>query len=318
MTISRRNFIQRSLLSLGAFSTYQAFSTPLFAGLETPFHFDISLAQWSLHKAMFAKEMTTLDFPAMAMNKFGIHIVEYVSQFFPDKALDTSFLNDLKQRCKDNGVQSHLIMIDNEGSLGATDMKERQKAITNHFKWIDAAHDLNCTSIRVNLHGTGTIEEWKKASIESLIKLSEYGSKAKINVIVENHGGHSSNARAVAEIIRDTKMKNCGTLPDFGNFCLRREKGDLYESPCVEFYDQYKGVKELLPYAKGVSAKSFNFDEQGNEPKIDYRKMLQLMKESGFKGIVGIEYEGETIPEDVGILKTKALLEKIRNEIRNE
>jgi sugar phosphate isomerase/epimerase len=110
--------------------------------------------------------------------------------------------------------------------------------------------------------------------------------------------------------MKEVGEKNVGTLPDFNNFCLTRQG-----NKCVEEYDKYKGTFEMLPYAKAVSAKSLDFDAQGNCIETDYVKMLKIVKDSGFKGYVGIEYEGDKVGEYEGIKKTKALLERVRAEI---
>lgn len=313
---NRRDFIKQLCIATGGLSLASVLpSFPMFAEEMGKFNFNISLAQWSLHKALFSKKISALDFPVVAKKEYGIEAVEYVNQFFKDKAKDQEFLKQLKQRCEDNGVKSLLIMIDGEGDLADSDPVKRNQAIENHYKWIEAAKFLNCHSIRVNLHGSNQEEEWKRASVEALKKLSEFGSSHQINVIVENHGGFSSNGKLVAEVIKRVENKNCGTLPDFGNFCVRRENGDLWESPCVDWYDRYRGVKEMLPFAKGVSAKSLDFDEQGNETTTDFRKMLNIVKKSGFKGYIGIEYEGNRMSEEEGIRATKKLLEKVREEL---
>ncbi|WP_370568869.1 sugar phosphate isomerase/epimerase family protein [Sporocytophaga myxococcoides] len=313
MTKDRRTFIKEAGVLAGGITLLSSFPSALFAADK--FDFKISLAQWSLHKAMFSGKLTTLDFASVAKKEFGLDAVEYVNQFFADKAKDQEYLKSLKQRAKDNGVKSLLIMVDNEGSLSSKVDTERKTAVENHYKWIEAAKFLGCHSIRVNLHGAGSDEEWKAASIDGLGTLAEFGAKYKMNVIVENHGQHSSNGALLAEVIKQINNPFCGTLPDFGNFCMRREKGDLWESPCVDWYDRYKGVKEMLPYAKGVSAKAFNFDSKGNEPDIDYKKMLELIKSSGYKGYIGIEYEGEKLDEYTGIKTTKKLLERVRAEL---
>ena len=270
--------------------------------------FDISLAEWSLHKALFAKKITNLDFPGIARKEFDISIVEYVNQFFKDKAQDKTYLNDLLTRCKDNGVSNHLIMIDGEGNLAATDAAERQKAVDNHQRWVECAKYLGCKTIRVNAAGSGTPEDMQKAAIEGLGKLGEFAKTMGINVIVENHGGYSSNGQWLSGVMKQVNMKNVGTLPDFGNFCIKRGAGGGHS--CEEEYDRYKGTAEMMPFAKGVSAKTFDFDAQGNDTLIDYGKMMKIVKDSGFKGTIGIEYEGETTDEYEGIRKTKALLER--------
>jgi sugar phosphate isomerase/epimerase len=313
MTPTRRHFIKQ----LGILAGGMALNPSLALGEKTGvFDFKISLAQWSLHKALFAKKLDPLDFPVVAKTLYGVEGVEYVNQFFLEKAKDTPFLTELKKRADDNGVKSLLIMVDQEGSLASTDSAHRQEAVEKHYKWVEAAKFLGCHSIRVNLHGEGNEEEWKKASIDGLGKLVEFAAKSEMNVIVENHGQWSSKGNLVADVMKAVNNPYCGTLPDFGNFCVRRRDGDLWESPCVEYYDKYKGVEEMMPYAKGVSAKSFDFDEKGNETTIDFRKMLALVRKYQFKGYLGIEYEGNRLSEHQGILATKKLLEKVREELR--
>ncbi len=272
--------------------------------------FEISLAQWSLHKALFSKKIDNLDFPAVTKKEFGINVVEYVNQFFKDKANDTNYLNELMKRVNDNGVKNHLIMIDGEGGLAEPDDAKRKQSVENHYKWVDAAKYLGCTTIRVNSFGTGSAEDVQKAAIDGLGRLGEYGEKAGINIIVENHGGYSSNGQWLAAVMKGVNKKNVGTLPDFGNFCIKRDGGK-----CVEEYDRYKGVAELMPYAKGASAKTYDFDAQGNCIETDYKKVMAIIKKAGFKGYIGIEYEGSSLDEYEGIKKTKALLERMGGRV---
>jgi sugar phosphate isomerase/epimerase len=272
---------------------------------ETPLWFQISLAQWSLHKTLFDGKLDNLDFAAKAKNDFGINGVEYVNQFFKDKAEDMDYLKQMKQRAADNGVTSVLIMIDGEGNLGDADAAARQQAVENHFKWVDAAKFLGCHSIRVNAAGQGTAEEVGAAATEGLRNLSEYAAQANINVLVENHGGYSSNGEWLATVIKNTEMENCGTLPDFGNFCIERSPGG-----CAQSYDRYKGVRELMPYAKAVSAKTNVFNDAGMEAEMDYPQLLGIVKNAGYNGWIGIEYEGSGMTEDAGIRATKELLLK--------
>jgi sugar phosphate isomerase/epimerase len=284
-------------------------STAMTATTAPQLFFTISLAEWSLHKMLFDKKLDNLDFPAKAKNDFGISAVEYVNQFFVDKAKDTTYLTELKKRCDDNGVTSVLIMCDGEGEMADLDAKKRMKAVENHYKWVEAAKFLGCHSIRVNCFGIGTEEEVANAGTDGLRKLSEFAQPFGINVIVENHGGYSSKGTWLANVISNVGLPNCGTLPDFGNFCVRREKGDMWESPCVEEYDRYKGVEEMMPFAKGVSAKAYGFDANGNCIETDYARMLPIVKKAGYTGHIGIEYEG-SLSEEEGIRATKALLER--------
>lgn len=276
---------------------------------KDPF-FKISLAEWSLNKELFSGKLTNLDFPAKAKNEFGIDAVEYVNQFFKDKAKDKEYLKELKKRCDDIDVTSVLIMCDGEGGLGDTQEAKRREAVDNHKKWVEAAQFLGCHSIRVNAYGEGTRDAVAAAATDGLARLSQFAKGYKINVIVENHGGYSSDGKWLSRVIADTKMDNCGTLPDFGNFCIVRENNE-----CKEWYDRYLGTKEMMPYAKGVSAKAMDFDDKGNCVETDYNKMLGIVKDAGYRGYIGIEYEGSKLSEDEGIRATKTLLERVGSQI---
>jgi len=281
----------------------------------------LSLAEWSLHRMLFKKQLSHLAFPAYAKQQFGIQAVEYVNQFFKDKANDIKYLSELKQRCDDNGVTSVLIMCDQEGMLGDSVSKNRIQSVENHYKWIEAAQFLGCHSIRVNVSGnTGTMYELASWVAESLRMLSEFGRDYGISILVENHGGYSSNGRWLRDVIQAVNLGNCGTLPDTGNFCVVREKPSPEEQKqgarfgkCTEEYDRYMGVEELLPYAKGISAKTYDFDSEGNEITIDFRRISKLIKAAGFSGHIGIEYDGLGLSEVEGIWKTKELLTKFFN-----
>jgi sugar phosphate isomerase/epimerase len=274
--------------------------------------FELSLAQWSLHKALFDGEMTNLDFAKRTQEEFGIGAVEYVNQFFKDKATDSAYLAQMNQIAGDHGVKQLLIMIDGEGGLGTLDDTERAKAVDNHKKWVDAAATLGCHSIRVNAYGEGTAEEVQAAAVDGLGSLAEFSQGSGINVIVENHGGWSSDGSWLASVMEQIGLDNAGTLPDFGNFCIERAPRDP-DNPsarrgCANEYDRYQGVKELMPYAKGVSAKSYAFGPDGKETTIDYVRILQIVKEAGYRGHIGIEYEGSELSEAQGVMATKDLL----------
>lgn len=268
--------------------------------------FEISLAQWSLHRKLRSGELDPLDFAAYAKERFDIHAVEYVNQFFQDRATDWSYLADMKRRAEDAGVRSLLIMIDGEGPLATADDAERQRAIRNHFRWIAAASYLGCHSIRVNAGGNADWDDAMARAADSLRSLAEVGAPYGISVIVENHGGLSSNGEWLAGVMKRADHPGVGTLPDFGNFRLG---GD-------EWYDRYEGVAELMPYAKAVSAKSHEFDEAGDEVRTDYRRMLGIVLDAGYRGFVGVEYEGDRHSEDEGIVLTRDLLRKVRTERR--
>jgi len=258
--------------------------------------FKISLAEWSLHNALWKGEITNLDFPVIAKTKYNLDAVEYVSTFFKGKGDDTEYLTKLRDICKTNGVKSLLIMVDGEGNLADTSLTVRQKAVENHYKWVKAAQFLGCHSIRVNAAGKGTMAQMQLAAIDGLTKLADYAAKYNINVIVENHGGNSSIAKWLVEIMKEVNRPNCGVLPDLGNF---------YE------YDRYAGVKEMMPYAKGVSGKTHDFDKDGNETVIDYEKMMKIIADSGYKGYIDVEYEGSKLNEDEGTKASIALVQKV-------
>jgi sugar phosphate isomerase/epimerase len=316
MTNDRRTFLKQASITAGGFALANTLSSFDMLSLEgKKYDFKISLAEWSLHKALFSGSISNLDFPEVAKKQYGFEAVEYVNQFFKDKAKDSTYLKQLDQRCKDNGVKSVLIMIDGEGPLADKDNTNREKAIENHYKWVEASKLLGGHAIRVNLHGEGNENEWHSAAVKSLTKLTEFATKLDMTILAENHGGFSSSAKLMVDVIKEVNHPQCRTMVDFANFCVRREKGDLYESPCVEWYDKYKGVEELLPYAKGVSAKTFDFNAEGNESKTDFTRMLKLVKAVGYQGYVGVEYEGERLSEPEGIKASKLLLEKIRKQI---
>ncbi|QDU65554.1 sugar phosphate isomerase/epimerase family protein [Engelhardtia mirabilis] len=295
---SRRDLLRGALLCAGALPLAACGSTPQ-PPAGAP-RYRISLAQWSLHRALQGGRLDNLDFPRVAREDYGIAGVEYVNSFFRDRAEDLTYLGELRTRAEGSGVRSLLIMVDGEGALGAQDDAERAAAIANHHRWIRASAFLGGHSIRVNAAGKGDRDEHSRRAADSLHQLCVTGEEYGISVIVENHGGPSSDGAWLAETIRRADHPGCGTLPDFGNFGL--EDGTQY--------DRYRGVAELMPYAKAVSAKSHDFDAAGNEVHTDYRRMLDLVVASGYDGWIGVEYEGKSLSEPDGIRATKALLER--------
>ena len=291
-------FLSRSSILVGA----------LQACRSEPQLFTISLAEWSLHRTLNAGELDNLDFPATARRDYGIDAVEYVNSFFKDKAEDQDYLTDLKQRADDNGVRSLLIMCDGEGALGDPDEAARTQAVENHYRWVEAAKFLGGHSIRVNAQSRGTPDEQRGLAADGLRRLTEFATERDINVIVENHGGLSSNGAWLTSVMRAVDHPGCGTLPDFGNFRIAED----------DWYDRYQGVTELMPFAKAVSAKSHDFDEHGDETGTDYMKMMRVVLDAGYRGRVGIEYEGSRLSEAEGIRATKALLEKTRTALAGE
>lgn len=292
--LSRRDFLA-GLASAGA-----AALVPWPAGFDRPPMFIISLAQWSLHRELNARQLDHLDFARVAREDFGIEAIEYVNTFFKSRARDAAYLAEMNRRAADQGVYQHLIMVDGEGDLGDPDAVKRSLAVENHRKWIEAAKALGCATIRVNAASSGSFEEQQRLAADGLRRLTELADPLGINVIVENHGGLSSNGAWLAGVMRLVNHPRCGTLPDFGNF---------YE------YDRYQGVQDLMPFAKAVSAKSHDFDAAGNETTKDYRRLMRIVLDAGYHGWVGIEYEGTRLPERDGIRLTKALLERVRTEM---
>jgi sugar phosphate isomerase/epimerase len=298
-TADRRDFLRCATglaagLALGAAPRLHAADSKK----EPPFL--ISLAQWSLHRALFAKKLDPLDFARVARRDYGIDAVEYVNQFYVGKAKDKDYAAQMKKRAADEGVRSVLIMCDDEGALGDPDPKKRRQAVENHYKWADLAKYLGCHSIRVNAYSSGTPQEQMDRVADGLRQLTEFGAERGLNVIVENHGELSSNGAWLTGVMKKVNHPRCGTLPDFGNF---------YD------YDRYQGVREMMPYAKGVSAKSHDFDAAGNETTIDYPRMMKIVLDAGYHGRVGIEYEGEKLSEPDGIRATKKLLVRILSEL---
>ncbi len=289
--------------------------------MAEPF-FKLSLAQWSVHRMIWEGELDPYAFASKAA-EWGFSGLEYVSQLY-DKELKAAnysaeamaaFVDRSNQEAEKYGLENVLIMIDGQGDLATSDAAERKKAVENHYKWVDAAKAMGCHAIRVNLAGSTEPDTWVPNSVDGLTQLATYAKDKGINILVENHGGLSSNAAMLARVMSEVNMDNCGTLPDFGNFCIRRNDPADYSSGCAEMYDIYQGVKELMPFAKAVSAKSHNFDASGNETEIDYTKMLQIVKDAGYKGFIGVEYEGNEMGEKEGIMATKALMLKSASEL---
>jgi L-ribulose-5-phosphate 3-epimerase len=307
LSIDRRRFLQgvvagASALGLGLRSGFAADVTgkPTAGKIGD---FKISLAEWSLHKTLQKKEITNLDFPVVAREKYGIEAVEFVNQFFKDKAHDSTYLKELKKRATDNGVTCVLIMIDGEGDLSAIDTAERDKAVDKHKQWVDAAAELGCHSIRVNT-GSNYGPTKLDTIADGCSKLTEYGASKNISIICENHGGPSSDPDALIALMKRVNNPRFGTLPDFGNFPKTRRG--------VYSIDVYDAIAQMMPFAKGVSAKSYDFDESGRESHLDFSRIMKIVTDSGYHGYVGIEYEGSKLSEHDGIIATKKLLESIR------
>jgi len=284
--------------------------------------FEFSLAQWSLHRTFGEQGVSPYEFASIA-KELGFKGLEYVNQLYPDvmkssdkQAAINAFVEKNNRLAAQYGMLNVLIMIDGEGNLSSSDDAERMAAIKNHKRWIKAAYEMGCSSVRLNLYGEKDPQKWISNSIMSLSELSGYASELNVNVIVENHGRITSNIPYLMQAINQTNKANCGTLPDFGNFCIAEEGyGSLSDGSCKEFYDPYKGVTEMMPKAFGVSAKSYDFDENGDETTLDYYRLLSIVKDAGYNGYIGVEYEGSRLSEREGILATKSLLEKAASKL---
>jgi len=310
LVFDRREFvITTSMTCAGVY-----FGTLACAG-ETPDPlYRISLAQWSLHRALYAGKIDPLDFPRVARKDHGIDAVEYVNQFYKDRGEDIPYLKNLKSVADGEGVRSLLIMCDGEGALGDPHPPLRMQAVENHRKWLEAARLLGCHSIRVNAKSDPTLEpaEQQRLVADGLRTLCEVADDYAIDVLVENHGGASSDGKWLAGLIERVGHPRAGTLPDFGNFLIEADSEDPAGG---RWYDRYLGVRELMPYAKAVSAKSYDFDDRGEDTATDYARMMAIVLDAGYRGWVGIEYEGSTLSEPDGIRATKKLLERVRIEL---
>lgn len=334
--MKRRHFISSATAALAGGGSYFASSI---SSLAKASDYQISLAQWSQHRALKGGTLDNLDWPSYVKKHFDINALEWVNQFFAEKQPNLGkqpnggdYLAQMKKRCDDNGVKTLLIMCDGVGNLGDPDDKRRNFAVEGHYAWLEASKFLGGHSIRVNAASNPKLpwDEQVKLCADGLRRLSEKAATMGLNVIVENHGGFSSNGAWLSEVMKTVDLPNCGTLPDFGNFYVAKNRGNeeqfaaaraLYDSDEYTVtekgieYDRYLGVKQLMPFAKGVSAKSHDFNEAGDEVNTDFKKMMEIVKASGYTGYVGIEYEGKELPEDEGILATKKLLERVFAEI---
>jgi len=302
--LKRRDFLKFGASIAGGLAA-TGLRGSLLSDIKKPMVFKISLAEWSLHRALQSKEIDHLDFYSVAKKEFDISAVEYVNTFFFNKARDVTYLKEMKTRADDLGVKSLLIMCDSEGNLGDPDNSKRKTAVENHHKWAEAAKFLGCHSIRVNARSEGSYDEQIELAADGLRRLTEFGDSMGINTIVENHGGLSSNGKWLSAVMEKVDHPRIGTLPDFGNFRLDGE----------EWYDRYQGVRELMPYAQAVSAKSHEFDSDGNEINTDYYKMMKIVLDASYNSHVGIEYEGTAHSEMEGIRLTLELLKKVRASI---
>lgn len=338
---NRRNFLKTTATAAMGTLLLPKLAASSYFGTSNAktFTFDISLAEFSFAGELMSGKMTNMEFPARAKNEFDINVLEYVSGFFNNKHTDQSYLKELKQRCDDLGMKNHLIMVDG-ANIADLDAAKRKQAVESHHAWVDAAKYLGCDKIRVNLGDTmkavsgepdDPAEAAAAAAADGYRQLLEYAAKQNMLVIVENHFGNSTDIDWLVGVLKEVNMPNAGLLPDFGNFCRQRSKPTeagikgMMNTTCIKEYDRYEGVKKMMPYAKGISAKSHKFDAAGNETETDFLKMFQIIKDGGFQGYVGVEYEGGFmnmfnpsagyVTTGEGIKATKKLLETVRKQL---
>lgn len=325
MKKTRRAFLSAAARGMAGVGLAAAVPAYLRAGQKAS-GYKLALSQFSLASEFWTKQLDPLDFAAKTKS-YGITGLDYCSMFFATKAKDAAFLGELKKRAADNGCYNLRIMIDSEGVLGSLNAEERAKAVENHYKWIDAAANLGCPMIRVNVEGEGDPNEVAKAAAESLTTLIDYGQQGNIDVIVENHVGISCNGAWLAAMMKKMNNPHAGVLADFGNFCVNRTKPVTNDiagwmgTKCLEEYDRYKGIEELMPYAKGVHAKTHVFGDKGNDTETDFKKMFGIIKKSGYSEWISVEYEGglmkmytkeaKYLDDSAGIMATKELIEKV-------
>jgi sugar phosphate isomerase/epimerase len=310
--LNRRNFSSLLSSSLLGLASLDSIKTNNFNAKK----YKISLAQWSINGSISRGKISPIDFATKA-RELEIDAIEHVNTLYSvnsdylSKNSMKTLVKDLNKRANDNGVKNLLIMISQEGELASSRKNLRAMAIDKHKAWIDVANEIGCESVRVDLRGSNSFDKWKENSIMSLNTLCEYSPN--LNITVENHGGFSSNGKYLADVMKSITQDNCGTLPDFGNFCINGSPNPANLNACKKWYDRYEGINDLMPFAKALSAKSYDFLDNGDERYIDYYKMMRIVNNHPYEGYIGIEYEGNRLSEDEGILATKKLLEKIIN-----
>jgi L-ribulose-5-phosphate 3-epimerase len=291
--------------------------------------FLISLAQWSLHRRIlgpalpllrglyeahiasrfgppdsFRGDLDPLDFPVVARREFGIGAVEYIGYFYATRVRNTDYLRELKTRAEGEGVRSLVVACGAEGAIGDPDTKKRRDVVQRHLKWLDMAAYLGCHSVSVRVASAGAADEQASLVADGLRDLADWSASHGLNVLIENHYGLSSDGAWLAETFKLVDRPNVGVSPDWGNF----EPADADRL--------YTSVAEMMPYARAVTAKCYDFDPRGNETTLDFPRLVRIATEAKYRGHLGIEYEGERLSEADGILACKALLERIqKNEL---
>jgi sugar phosphate isomerase/epimerase len=329
MQMNRRNFIRNTSAAAAGMGLASTLPSLLYGSSNKELFFQIAISQFSFASEFWTKQLDPLNFAAKS-RELGISGLDYCSMFFADKVKDRSYLNELKKRSADAGCYNLRIMVDGEGVLCDLNETARLKAVEDRYKWMDVAAQLGCPMIRVNLEGEGNPPDVAKAAVDSLGRLIEYGKKQQTDVIVENHEGISCNGAWLAGVMKELNNPHGGILADFGNFCIKRtnpETNDIagyLKTKCLEEYDRYLGITEIMPYAKGIHAKTYRFDKSGNDLETDFYRMFKIIKKSGYTGWISLEYEGglfkmynkdnSYLDDYAGVTATKLLVEKAASE----
>jgi L-ribulose-5-phosphate 3-epimerase len=267
---------RRDLLGGAAAAAMAAFLTGTHSTHAAPASDEISLAAWSLVRSFRNGKWKLVDLPRICRENLGIGALEFVNQFFENPVLQ--YLQTVKRAGKQYEVKFVRIMVDGEGEMAAVEKKDRLASARAHRKWVDIAYELGCADIRCNMRG-GT-PDWKndkdlvKRAAEAFNDLLEYARPANIDILIENHGGASSDPDTLVAVMKAVNNPHFGTLPDYGNVNL----GD----------DRYEVMRKILPYAKGVSVKAA-WTADGNNVFGDLEKLIKITQESGFHGFWGIE-----------------------------
>jgi len=295
--LSRRELVKQFAIGAGVLALpqfLQAKGTLESNGLT------LAVQQYSFNRQLRDGTFDILDFPKTVVDGTGITALEYFNGHILDKVRDTRFFRELKKRSNDVGATCTMMLCRSDIALDSPDSSTRYNAVEGYIPWMEAVRLLGGNAIRVDCRSDGDFEEQKKYAIDGLRQLCDVAAPFGMNILVENHGGFSSNGKWLADVMSKVEKRNCGTLPDFQNF---------------HGYDPYVGVEELMPYAKIVCAKSKEFDSDGNETNVDYRRMMKIVLDSGFKGSIGIEFEGHGMDPVKGILATKRLIERMVGEL---
>ena len=262
---------------------------------DDPNRFQIGIQEYTFHRWIKSGKLTHLDYPGLVKRELGITHIEYWNRPFNGKHTDKAFVGELVKCTTGEGMKNVLILVDAKNQLDAKDAAQRDRAVDEHKGWIDCAAQLGCDAIRVNCRSGGDKQENLKNAGLGLGALCDYAKDTPVKVVIEPHGGHSQDPDWLLAAMKEIDRPNAGLLPDFNNFGK---------------YDRYDGVTKSLPFAPAVCAKALKFDEQGNEVNTDYFRMLKIVYESDYSGVISIEFEGHGIDPVEGSRQTKTLIER--------